>query len=239
MIDFHTHILPEIDDGSSSVKESVVLLKRLKEQGVSDVFLTPHFYAYSSSAENYEEVRDKSLRLLVEELNKDNVDINLYLGSEVYFFEELWRIENIKLLCIKGTDYILLEMPFASWTDSMVRSIEKLIGRGVTPILAHFERYIGYKGNLDKIYELINMGVLLQMNCNYINKFITRRKAVKFIKRGMVSLLGTDCHNLIDRSPDFSDALARVKKKLRADEYKRFVRLQKRIISAAKMVYPV
>ena len=239
MIDFHTHILPEIDDGSSSVKESVVLLKRLKEQGVSDVFLTPHFYAYSSSAENYEEVRDKSLRLLVEELNKDNVDINLYLGSEVYFFEELWRIENIKLLCIKGTDYILLEMPFASWTDSMVRSIEKLIGRGVTPILAHFERYIGYKGNLDKIYELINMGVLLQMNCNYINKFITRRKAVKFIKRGMVSLLGTDCHNLIDRSPDFSDALARVRKKLRADEYKRFVRLQKRIISAAKKVYPV
>jgi len=237
MIDFHTHILPEIDDGSSSVKESVVMLKRLKEQGVDDVFLTPHFYAYSSSAENYEEIRDKSLRLLIEELNKDKVDINLYLGSEVYYFEELWRMEDIKLLCIKGTDYVLIEMPFAPWTDSMVRSIEKIIGRGITPVLAHFERYLKYKGNLEKIYELVNMGVLLQMNCNYINKFTTRGKAVKFIKKGLVSLLGTDCHNLTDRSPDFSDALKWVEKKLKAEEYKRFIRLQKRIISTANKVY--
>ena len=77
MIDFHTHILPEIDDGSNSVKESVVLIKRLKEQGVNDIVLTPHFYAYSSSAENFNEIKSKSLKTLLEELKTENIEVNL------------------------------------------------------------------------------------------------------------------------------------------------------------------
>lgn len=239
MIDFHTHILPGIDDGSSTGKESVVLLKKLKEQGVNNVFLTPHFYAYSSSAENYSEIRKKALNDLFEELKSDNVDINLYLGSEVYFFEELWRIDDISKLCIKGTNYILIEMPFSEWTDSMVRSFEKIIGKGLSPVLAHFERYIRYGKNLSKIYELVEMGVLLQMNCSFVNKFSTRRKAVKFIRKGLVSVLGTDCHNLSDRAPDYADACAYIKKKLSDGEYKNFTRRQKNIISAAEKVYPL
>ncbi len=238
MIDFHTHILPEIDDGSNSTKESVVLLKMLKEQGVGSVFLTPHFYAYSSSAESFKERQGSSLKKLVAELEKDNLDIDLYLGCEVFFFEELWRIENLADFCIRGTNYILLEMPFSEWTDSMVRSIEKIIGKGFTPIMAHVERYLRYSGNLSKIYELAQMGALFQMNCKYLNSFFTRRKATAFIKKGIVIALGTDCHDISCRKPDYLSAISYLKKKLRKEYFERFIYFQNRIVSQAERVYP-
>ena len=238
MIDFHTHILPEIDDGSSSAKESVALLKVLKEQGVSNVFLTPHFYAYSSSAESFRERQESSFKMLVAELEKDSLDINLYLGCEVFFFEELWRIENLADFCIKGTNYILIEMPFSEWTDSMVSSIEKIMGKGFTPIMAHIERYLRYNGNPSKIYELVQMGALFQMNCKYLNSFFTRRKAAAFVKKGIVVALGTDCHNTTCRKPDYLPAISYLKKKLRKEHFERFIYFQNKIVSQAERVYP-
>ena len=91
---------------------------------------------------------------------------------------------------------------------------------------------------MSKLYKLIEMGALLQMNCAWLNKFTTRRKAVKLIKRGLVSILGTDCHNLSDRVPDFGCACNYLKKKLTKEEFNRFMRLQKKIISSAEKVYP-
>lgn len=238
MIDFHTHILPEIDDGSSSVEESVSLLKILKQQGVDRVLLSPHFYAYSSSAEVFNETRKDSLEKLLTALAESHVEIELYLGCEVFYFEELWRVEELKSFCISGTDYILIEMPFSEWTDSMVRGIEKIIGKGLTPILAHFERYLPYRGNYKKIYELLDMGVLLQMNCSFLNNFFSRRKAVRFIKKGVVAVLGTDCHNLSSRAPEYLSADLYLRKKLSQQQYKKFVSRQGRILFGAERVYP-
>lgn len=236
MIDFHTHIMPEIDDGSSSEYESIQLLKMLKEQGVDKVLLTPHFYAYSSSAETFDELRESSLKALLEALSDSPLDVQLYLGCEVYYFEELWRVEKLRDFCIKGTDYILIEMPFSAWTDNMVRGIEKIIGKGITPIIAHFERYISY-GNMPKIYELIEMGALLQMNCDYINRFTTRRKAIKLIKKDIVAVLGSDCHNVYKRRPEYLSAVKYLRKKLSEERFNRFFSFQKRILSKAEPVY--
>lgn len=238
MIDFHTHILPEIDDGSSSAEESVVLLRMLREQGVDSVILTPHFYAYSYSAEAFDETRSDCVKILHEALIQKPIDIEIYLGCEVLYFEELWRVENLKSFCIKGTDYILIEMPFSEWTDTMIRGIEKIMGKGITPVIAHFERYIQYRGNQSKIYELLEMGALLQMNCSFLNSFFTRRQAVKFIKKGMVAFLGTDCHNLTDRTPNYYKADKYLKKKLSDKQYTSFISRQKRFLSHAEKIYP-
>ena len=132
MIDFHTHILPEVDDGSVNAQMSVAMLKELKNQGIKKVVLTPHFYAYASSAEVFAERRETSKQELLLELQKNPVDIELYLGCEVLYFEELWRIESLKDFSIKGTEYILVEMPFVPWPENMVRGVEKLIGKGFT-----------------------------------------------------------------------------------------------------------
>ncbi len=237
MIDFHTHILPEIDDGSSDAQTSVAILKELKKQGVKKVVLTPHFYAYASSAESFDEMRESSTQKLLLELEKTPVDIELYLGCEVLYFEELWRIEKLRDFSVKGTEYVLVEMPFAPWSENMVRGVEKLIGKGLTPVIAHFERYIKYKGNREKLYEMVEMGALLQMNCKYITDFKTRRRAIKFIKSGAVFAIGTDCHNLYDRAPNYSEAAEILKKKLSDAEFKQLMSMPNSVLKNAERIY--
>ena len=238
MIDFHTHILPDIDDGSGNVEESVRLIEILAEQGVTKIILTPHFYAHRSSIESFREKRKEALRQLKEALCKKSVDVELYAGSEALFFDDLWRIDDIRELCIEGTEYLLLEMPFSSWENSAVEHIINLTNRGIIPVLAHFERYIKYSGNIAKIKELLRYGVLLQMNCNYLHGFFTKGKGIGFIKSGSVFALGTDCHNIDSRKPDFDGIEDLLIKKLDGKTYDRFIRRQEQFIKNAKKVYP-
>ena len=238
MIDFHTHILPDIDDGSCSVEESVRMIEVLVEQGVKKIILTPHFYAYCSSIERFTEKRKMALKELVKALKEQNIDVELYLGSEVLFFDDLWRIEDIEELCIVGTRYILLEMPFTSWENSAVDHIINLANRGIIPVLAHFERYIKYRGNMPKIREMMRAGVVVQRNCDYLNKVLTKGKALRLIKKGSIFALGTDCHNLGDRKPDFEGIESLLSKKLDKMTYDRFTRRQSSFIKGATRFYP-
>ena len=238
MLDFHTHILPGVDDGSKSAAESVEMLKILKEQGVSEILLTPHFYAHYNNVEKFIESRKRSLRKLLDALKEENIDVKLYLGCEALYFDELWRIEKIKELCIEGTDCILVEMPFSSWQDNVVEGIERLVSRGITPILAHFDRYLRYKGNLEKIYRLVEAGALLQLNCSALKKFYKRKKLKRFLKKGLVFAIGSDCHNLTSRKPDYFAAAQYVKKKLGYRQYERFLSRQKSVLKNAKIVFP-
>ena len=238
MIDFHTHILPGVDDGSISAAESVNMLKKLEEQGVSEVLLTPHFYAHYCNVEEFLESRESSLKKLLDALKEESIDIKLYLGCEALYFDELWRIEKLKALCIEGTDYILVEMPFSVWPDSVVEGIERLVSRGVTPVIAHFDRYIKYKGNLEKIYRLVETGALLQLNCSALEKFFSRIKINGFLKKGLVFAIGTDCHNLISRKPDYLAAAEYVKSRIGQQRYLRFISRQKNMLRNAKIVFP-
>lgn len=237
MVDFHTHILHDIDDGSASVQMSVAMVKKLQEQGVSSVVLTPHFYAYLSSSDVFVERRESALKELVKELDSESVKIDLYLGCETLYFDELWRVEDLREFCIRGTDYIIVEMPFSQWTDSLVTGIEKIIGMGLTPILAHFERYLPYKGNLLKIQHLVSVGALLQLNCDSLVKFSTRRRALKFIRRGMVFALGTDSHDLEKRGPNYDKAVEYLKNKISEKALHRLTSGPKCLLRGAEKVY--
>lgn len=238
MIDFHTHILPDIDDGAGSVEESVRMIEMLCEQGVRKILLTPHFYAYMSSSESFVEKRKRALEKLLKALGDKKPEVEIYLGGEVLFFDELWRLKEIKDFCISGTDYILIEMPFSSWENNMVESVINLFSRGVVPVIAHFERYLKYKGNQTKIRELVNAGALLQMNCQYMNKFFTRSKAIRYIKNGEVFALGSDCHNISGRKPDFENIDKLLKNKLNDRQYDKFISRQEKILRKATKVYP-
>lgn len=239
MVDFHTHILPGIDDGSTNATESLKMLRMLEEQGIKKVVLTPHFYAYSSDVEQFNKNRESSLEKLLEELGKTPVNIELYLGCEVLYFDELWRIEGLSEFCIKGTDCIIVEMPFSEWTDSVVGGVEKLISKGLTPIIAHFERYLKYKGNEEKIYELVAMGAVLQVNCECFNKFFKRRKALGYLRKGYICAMGSDCHNLLDRAPNCKVAYDLIRKKLGKREYTELIARQSLLLKNAYKVFPV
>jgi len=194
MIDFHTHILPNVDDGSDSIQTSIKMLNELKKQGVKCVCFTPHFYPGEDTLDNFIEKTDKSFCDLD---YKD--DLDLVLGSEVHYYHGISNSENLNLLCIGNSNALLVELPFYSEiTKGIIDEIIKLNCK-FQVVLAHIERYdLSFK-QLD--YLRAN-GVLFQCNANFLNTM----KGKKYIKNGYVDCIGSDAHNLDSRPPNFIEA---------------------------------
>ena len=115
VIDFHSHILPEIDDGSRNVETSIGMLRMCREQGVDIMIATPHFYADSNRVERFVENRKNAY----DKVMAENADIpHIMMGAEVAFFDGISRAERVDALTIEGTNIMLLEMPFVTWSDS-------------------------------------------------------------------------------------------------------------------------
>lgn len=212
MIDFHSHILPDIDDGSRSVKESVELLEKLSEQGIEKVIATPHFYADNETVNQFLERRRLALNSLSVELNSETPQI--LLGAEVRYYQGISHLENLRDLCIENSDLLLLEMPFCKWTEYTVKELAEIsnIG-GITVVLAHIERYLEF-GNLQFLDNLLQLGVLMQVNASFFVELSTRRKALKMLKNQTIQLIGSDCHGMNHRPPRIDEAFDRIRKKL-------------------------
>ena len=211
MIDFHSHILPKMDDGSKSVEESCKMLKALAEQGVELVAATPHFYADDESLDSFLERRQKSFESLSEALTDDMP--KLLLGAEVRYYQGISRLENLKSLCIQNSDLLLLEMPFCKWTEYTVKEVVDIAGRGdITLVLAHIERYM--KLQPGRAFDTVLQAELLaQVNADFFTNGLTRRKALKMLYEQRIQLIGTDCHNLTTRPPKINEAFRRIQKK--------------------------
>lgn len=201
MIDFHTHILPGIDDGSRNVAESISLLQEELHQGVDEVFLTPHYYAEENSPASFLKERDRAWRTLEPQVSPELP--TLRLGAEVQYFEGICAVEDVVHLRIAGTDYLLLEMPFQTWSDRMIGNVLELNDRrGVQIVLAHIERYLAMQK--PKVLEILRAGgILMQSNVSFFAGWRTRRKAVEMLKKGQIQFLGSDCHNMTTRKPNW------------------------------------
>ncbi len=192
MIDFHSHVLPGIDDGSKDVSESLEMLRLSLLEGTDIIVATPHFYVDRSSITSFLDKRLSSFRLLTEILNDmDSMNLvrDIYLGAEVYFYQGISNNEHIKDLTINNTNYLLLEMPFTQWSKSVISEVQMLISNvGVTPILAHIDRYLHFKDNLRGLDTLLERGCLAQMNTSFLMSWRNRISAMKLIKSGRVHM---------------------------------------------------
>jgi len=186
MIDFHTHILPLMDDGSKSIEESIKMLKMLSAQGVKRIVATPHFYANDESVDKFLERREKSYKSLTEKLSVDLPEI--ILGAEVRYYNGISRMENLDKLFIGKNRLLLLEMPFSRWTEHSVEEIIQLSNLGdVTVVLAHFDRYLFMQSK--QIQEKIfNSDILLQCNSECFESWFSRLKAFKLLNNDKILL---------------------------------------------------
>ncbi len=212
MIDFHSHILPGVDDGSGSTEESVQLLSALQEQGVDTVAATPHFYATQRTPSRFLERREEALGRLRDSLSGRFPEI--ICGAEVLYFPGVSRMEELPRLCLEGTNLLLLEMPFESWSEGMIREVHDLSRSGrFTLMLAHVERY--YSMQPASVWDgLLEAGVLMQSNADFFLHLRTRRKALKLMREGRIHLLGSDCHNMRSRPPRMREAAQIIEKRL-------------------------
>jgi len=211
MIDFHTHVLPCVDDGSKSISESIALLSMLSEQSIDTVFATPHFYPTEDTPDTFFERRALSYARLEPQLaNLPKV----MLGAEVAYFSGVSRISALADMRLQNTKLLLLEMPMLRWGDYTVSELLELAAsRDIKPILAHVERVIGYQRN--SVWEkLLDSGILMQVNASYFVNPKSRRKALKMLKNGRIHFIGSDCHNLTSRPPKIGEAFEIIKKEL-------------------------
>lgn len=201
MIDFHTHILPCIDDGSQSITESVSMLREEKRMGIEAVVATPHFYANEHSPSSFLKKREQVWNQLKPYLWAELPRV--YLGAEVQYFEGICAVEDIGLLRIQGTDMLLVEMPFTRWSDRMIEDILELNERdNVQIVLAHIERYMAMQQ--DDIWQgLRDRGILMQCNVSFFDGWKTKYRAMSMLKNGQIHFLGSDCHNMRSRRPNW------------------------------------
>ena len=215
MIDWHSHILPGMDDGIKSVEESIQLLSMLSEQGADTVVATSHFYANDESVDRFLERRTECYSKLSAVLPDSAPKI--LLGAEVSYYQGISRLEELSKLCIEGTDLLLLEMPFARWSKSMIREIiEITVQRSITIILAHIERYLDIQ-ELEVFDELREYGVIMQVNAGFFKRLSTRRRARKLLLTGYIQIIGSDTHNIKLRPPTLGVAYDVIEKKFGKD----------------------
>ena len=219
--DWHTHILPEMDDGSRSVSEALDLLDLSCKQGVSTVVLTPHFYPHKESPDSFFRRREKARRLLEEAIFEGDKEDKQYpsrmLGAEVYYFHELASMEDRDLfrLCIGQTNMLMVEMPESVWEESAFLCLERLLQeRQVIPLIAHIDRYYKSVSDYERLQWLIDEGLRVQLNADMLLNPFSRKKALRWIEDGLVHLIGSDCHNMNVRKPNIDKALNALQKRL-------------------------
>lgn len=206
--DMHSHFLPGIDDGCKTPEESVEVLLCSRKQGITGICATPHYYP-KETVEHFLKRRTESYEKLRKKMSEtDGIFPDIRLGAEVAFHTGLVYEENLDQLCYGKSHYMLLEMPFSSWSPNILKEVRSIHSvRGITPVIAHLERYLNLAGS-DAIDELLSMHVVIQMNAEFMQQgFWRKRKARKMLNQGMIQVLGSDCHNMIGRAPNLGPLL--------------------------------
>ena len=161
MIDFHSHILPNIDDGSRNMEMSTKILEEAKQVGFTKIISTSHYI------EQYYETDENTRIELLEDLRKNtqNLGIELYLGNEIYVSNEIVQfIKSKKASTINNTRYVLFELPLNVKPMNAKEVVYRLIENGYIPVIAHPERYSYVKEDILYAKELAEMGTLFQSN---------------------------------------------------------------------------
>ena len=201
MIDFHSHILPCIDDGAKTPEKAVEMVKQAIAQGVDTIVATPHFNIDEIDIEYFLKKRSASMQMLTEAVEQAGVSCPKVIpAAEVYLMPGTADTEAIEKLCIEGTNCMLVEMPVGRWTSWIFNEIYKLRQREIVPVLAHLERYISDRENFAKLMRLLEMEVCVQINADDVPVLKYRKIIKQFVSHCEMVVLGSDTHDP-DRRP--------------------------------------
>lgn len=217
MIDFHSHILPGIDDGSQNIEQSKKILSEASELGFNKIISTSH-YAYDCY-----EIPEYKRKDLIDELNEENDSFpEIILGSEIFIsYNIIDLLKEGNASTINGTNYILFELPLRAPFPNLKDIINKLQENNYKLILAHPERYLIIQNNFNYLYELQEMGILFQSNFASITGyygFSAKSIMKKMLKNNLVSFLGSDVHRPETVYSKFPKAMKKIKKII-SDDY--------------------
>ena len=221
MIDFHNHILPKADDGAKTMEESIQMLRFAQEQGITDVVNTIHFQHPKMEGMNTDfdyvcSLRDK----LLKEMKKEDININIHLGAEVFFNFNLLDLLDNPLITFCNGKYMLVEFQTHQFPKDFDKHLYDLAMSGVTPIIAHPERYKPVQDNIEIIEKLINSGCIIQIDAGSILGHFGKNckaSAETMLKRNMVHILGSDSHGTGIRNFCLKESIKEIQKNVDYD----------------------
>jgi protein-tyrosine phosphatase len=216
MIDFHNHVLPNVDDGAKTLDISIKMLKKAFNQGITEVVNTVHFQHPKVEGKNisYDFIK-KSKNSLELELRKRNIPIKIHIGAEVFYQPNLLEIKDNPLVNFNKGKYMLIEFNPQIIPENHVDNLFKLKLSGITPIIAHPERYRLVHNNFNIINDWLNLGCLIQVSAGSILGSmgkILKKTASKIISSNSCHILGSDAHNHQNRNFMLKEAFEKVEK---------------------------
>lgn len=188
LIDFHAHIIPRADHGSSSTDVSLAQLRYASKHGIDRVVATPHFYPQTENVESFLQRRNACVKRLYERIGSDLLPV-IILGAEILICDNIEEMPLLNELCISDTNILLIELPFSDFSNSYICSVKELINKGYTVVLAHADRY-----NPRDIDKLITVGAYVQLNADSLCRFFIPKHIKAWISKECVFALGSDIH---------------------------------------------
>lgn len=204
MIDIHCHILPDIDDGSSSLEESLEMARMAYLSGVTDIAATPHFRGERTSID-LRDLIDQRLSLLQTALRQEDIPLRLHAGAEILCLPETPELASQHLLpTLGGTDYVLTEFYFDESFAYMDDILGEIAACGYRIVVAHPERYGVIQHNPRLLERWTRMGYVLQLNKGSVLGSFGRRAenaAHDILGLGLAHLFASDAHSSHARTP--------------------------------------
>ena len=222
MVDFHTHILPGIDDGAKDINQAMELFNEAKQAGFNKIILTSHYMQNLCIVSHKE--REQIKNLIQNNLGISQMGLELYLGSEIYYSSDIVKdIKEKKSSTINESRYVLFELPISTEALDLYDVIYLLQSNKMVPILAHPERYMSVQKNIKIVEELVRKGVLMQ--CNYGSIIgIYGKEAQKLIKAllksDLVHFLGSDIHRPKTIYPKIKESIKKIKKVIGEEKFR-------------------
>jgi protein-tyrosine phosphatase len=205
LVDLHCHILPEIDESTQSLSDSIRLLSLEKENGVSKIVFTPHFNFEKNHLEEFLEKRKDSYARLISSFPNTELEFSFVLSAEVAFSPKV--LFNYQKLLVGNTHYLLLELPLSYFPDLINDVVFRLISNGIIPIICHVDRYRYFFQNPLLLFHLVNLGAMIQVNASPIVHDSKVRRFVSFLDRhNLFHCIASDTHSVVQRPPEIKNA---------------------------------
>ena len=208
MIDIHCHILPNVDDGSESLEESIAMAKIAESEGITKIVNTSHCHF------DFKYKKGNELKLELEKFNQalkeENINIEVLLGNELYYTSDLIeRFNELDFFSMNNSKYILMEFSPINFPKNIEDVIYEIKIRGYIPIIAHAERYKQVQEDVNIMLDCIKEGALIQVNASSIlgkNGEKAEDTSKKLLDNNMVHFVATDAHSSNRRRPLIKDS---------------------------------
>ncbi len=213
MLDIHSHILPNVDDGAQNTEQSLEILRKMQEQGITDVIATPHFYPYEHNLEDFLKKTVSAYELLTSLPQYKSLP-NIYLGCELLYYQGISQSQSLENFTINNSDYLLLELNPYFINQTLFDEILNLKNeKNIIPIIAHIERYSLWNDYKHLIKFVKENQILTQVNATSFFSKKYNSVLEELFDENLITFLGTDSHSIKTRPPMMGVALESIEKK--------------------------